>query len=1058
MGPIPLKAVTNPFPREEENPTSEALGVVFDPTIGEGDVETPLLNDSSKASLSPPVGSRLRSFKRDWLTNKCSQNVLNIITNGYVLPFRSKPNLIRFPLILSEYKAQQKDQALATCNQSLLSKNAIERVENVKSLGFYSRLFLVPKPHQRWRPVIDLSRLNTFLHVEKFKMETPESIRTSLVPGEWVSSIDLSDAYLHIPIHPNSRKYLRFCYKAQVFQFTSLPFGLATAPQVFTMIVKEVKLMALSRTQNSPIPGRLADQVPVPGGISKGHTGSGRPNPILGLDNQPGKIRTETYSGVFVRGLRIPPRFSPCKTHSREMAQTSGFDPTTQVKTCFDCKMFDVSNWVASLNGENGPGGTPSHEALSVSSQGALEISSVAGQPPSLDRSHCSPPKLVAKPLKCDERRRPSSQGPQYPTLYRRLKRRLGRSLRSKFYKRAVVRAGKEATHKCPGIEGGLPGLSRLQGPVPESNSVSCDGQLNSGSLHQQAGGNSLSRDVRSPVENHDLVPSLPYNIESQAHSRVSECDGRPPIQVQPSAVNRMVSAPSGLQANLPKVVHPSCRLIRHSPESQTPSICVSYPRPKGLEHRCSEHKLDQPHGLRLPSYGSPSQGDPKDQAMPLPDHRDSPRLARDALVLGPSAALNRDPTTTPSVNDPTPTVPQLCVPQQSTTAEPPRLVSRSGQLQEQGFSVEVAERIAAPQRSSTRTIYRSKWALFEKWCRENSVDFSTPSVKQISDFFMYLYQDLNRRPSTIDGYRTAIVDTLGPTAQHIAHNADLHRLLSSFHRDRPKSSRNLPKWNLSVVLNELTKAPFEPMKDSNLKHLTLKTAFLLALASGKRRSEIHAWVANKVANLGQWEKVALFPSSDFIAKNQLAREGSQSVSPVTIPALTTIVDGQFKEDRTLCPVRALRFYLDRTKDLRGSRSLLFISFKKGHTSDIRPATLSSWLKQTILLCYKQADQQALDLVQVKAHDIWAFAASKAFYGGVSVEQIMQACHWKARNTFTNFYLKDRTWSDTDNNMYLGGGGAHPLQISLQESLPGSRYSFTFKMLRVRSFYFLIIR
>ena len=48
----------------------------------------------------------------------------------------------------------------------------------------------------------------------------------------------------------------------------------------------------------------------------------------------------------------------------------------------------------------------------------------------------------------------------------------------------------------------------------------------------------------------------------------------------------------------------------------------------------------------------------------------------------------------------------------------------------------------------------------------------------------------------------------------------------------------------------------------------------------------------------------------------------------------------------------------------------------------------------------------ALDLVQVKAHDIRAFAASKAFYGGVSVDQIMQACHWKAHNTFTNFYLK----------------------------------------------------
>ena len=135
----------------------------------------------------------------------------------------------------------------SSCIQSLLSKNTIERVVNVKSLGFYSRLFLVPKPHQRWRPVIDLSRLNTFLLVERFKMETPESIRASLIPGEWVSSIDLSGAYLHIPIHPNSRKYLRFCHGSQVFQFTPLPFGLAMAPQVFTMIVKEVKLMALSR-------------------------------------------------------------------------------------------------------------------------------------------------------------------------------------------------------------------------------------------------------------------------------------------------------------------------------------------------------------------------------------------------------------------------------------------------------------------------------------------------------------------------------------------------------------------------------------------------------------------------------------------------------------------------------------------------------------------------------------------------------------------------------------------------------------------------------------------
>ena len=96
--------------------------------------------------------------------------------------------------------------------------------------------------HQWLRTAIPLKAklagLNTFLHVQKFKMETPSGPPWFQGNG----SIDLSDTYFHIPIHPNSRKYLRLR-----FQFTSLPFGLATALQVFTMIVKEVKLMALSR-------------------------------------------------------------------------------------------------------------------------------------------------------------------------------------------------------------------------------------------------------------------------------------------------------------------------------------------------------------------------------------------------------------------------------------------------------------------------------------------------------------------------------------------------------------------------------------------------------------------------------------------------------------------------------------------------------------------------------------------------------------------------------------------------------------------------------------------
>ena len=94
------------------------------------------------------------------------------------------------------------------------------------------------------------------------------------------------------------------------------------------------------------------------------------------------------------------------------MAQTSGFDPTLKVKTCFDCKMFDVANWVAHLNGEDGPVGTPSHETLPVSSQGPLEVSSVIGQPPSLNRDLFGLPRVVAESHKRDERFRPSYSRP----------------------------------------------------------------------------------------------------------------------------------------------------------------------------------------------------------------------------------------------------------------------------------------------------------------------------------------------------------------------------------------------------------------------------------------------------------------------------------------------------------------------------------------------------------------------------------------------------------------------------------------------------------------------
>ena len=246
--------------------------------------------------------------------------------------------------------------------------------------------------------------------------------------------------------------------------------------------------------------------------------------------------------------------------------------------------------------------------------------------------------------------------------------------------------------------------------------------------------------------------------------------------------------------------------------------------------------------------------------------------------------------------------------------------------------------------------------------------------------------------------------------------NLNLHAWLLEPQQSRSRADQSMrqsgiPSWNLSLVLHRLTKALFEPIKEASLKHLTFKTLFLLALGSGKHRSEIHAW-QNK--NIRHQSKVSLYPSPGFLSKNHLAKEGPDSVVPVVIPALAPTLDRPLKYDRSHCLVRALHYYLDRTSDLRQNKELVFVSFKKGCDKDIWPATISWWIRQTVILCYEISDQEAHTLRQVKAHDVRAFAASKVFQLGVSWEQILSACHWKSHNTFTQFYLKDVARADSE--------------------------------------------
>ena len=116
------------------------------------------------AASNLPVGARLQNFWQTWLDLK----VVQILREGYSLSFQIRPNLTRSPTIISCYVNPHWNLYLLEALHYLMDINAVELVQNKKYLGFFNRIFLVPKPNNHWRPILDLSKLNLFL-----KMETP---------------------------------------------------------------------------------------------------------------------------------------------------------------------------------------------------------------------------------------------------------------------------------------------------------------------------------------------------------------------------------------------------------------------------------------------------------------------------------------------------------------------------------------------------------------------------------------------------------------------------------------------------------------------------------------------------------------------------------------------------------------------------------------------------------------------------------------------------------------------------------------------------------------------
>ena len=269
--------------------------------------------------------------------------------------------------------------------------------------------------------------------------------------------------------------------------------------------------------------------------------------------------------------------------------------------------------------------------------------------------------------------------------------------------------------------------------------------------------------------------------------------------------------------------------------------------------------------------------------------------------------------------------------------------------------------------------------------------------MKCLGDFFLSLF-DKGLAVSTVRLYRSAIASIHSgfEDGSTVSSSVSLSRLFRAFFHLRPPVKRLLPSWSLPAVLRALAQAPFEPMYKASLHHITIKTVFLVAIASGHRVSTLQALSVDPGHIRWEPSGVRLIPRADFIAKNQ--SQNSPMVE-IFLPSLSSF--SSVSEDKVWCPVRALRWYLDKMKHKRTSSSLFVTTIEPFRSAS--KATIARWIVE----CIKSAGSDALLSDRVRAHDTRSVSSSWALFNGASLQDIQAAAFWSNPNSFISCYLKD---------------------------------------------------
>ena len=562
-------------------------------------------------------------------------------------------------------------------------------------------------------------------------------------------------------------------------------------------------------------------------------------------------------------------------------------------------------------------------------------------------------------------------------------------------------------SHQSQGDDGGVQSYGHSSEKHSRLPPADCMRQSVSGILHKQRGGDGIKSTVSINREIPNINGGTECALQSEAHTRCSKYLCRSVVKKSDPSIHRVVTEPLCYNQDLAGVWNSSSGFVRYLSEQPSSGLYVPLPRPKSSGHRRVVPGLGRSERVCVPTVASAGEGGQEDKSNKLLSSTNCTILAQAELVHPSAGPVNRYSTvssrqTRPAI--PTRTESQIREP---TEATPSRMAAIRSGFEAKGFSPKVAELATKAIRSSSAKQYDSQWNILTSWCSTRGINSTNPSLPEIAQFMTYLFEERQVSPGTIESYRSSLSGVLNHTTHlNIGQDPTLSQLIKAMYQLKPRKLHSIPNWDLALVLSALREAPFEPIYMTDIKFATLKTVFLVAIATGCRRSELHALARSSLVSLPNGEGIVLYPRAGFRSKNENRKNPDSIFTSVRIKALAPFLNND-DEDKRLCPVRAIKHYLARTKaaGLRDDR--LFVSIQENRVIPISAPTVSRWIKDTVVIAYDNLNKDQKVFFRVKAHDTRAMATSLAKLNNIPMDSILKAARWSSQTTFINFYLRD---------------------------------------------------